>query len=76
MIMAELITTDPENPMFLHKTPDGKRYTFSLAQVAEDARPWMMDVVGRQMHELYATAYEKGRAEVQAEIRKALGVKP
>lgn len=72
--MAEINTSDPENPMFRHVTQDGRVISFSVCSVEEGARGWLVEVLGRQLHELYANAYAKGRDDCRSAVKKALGM--
>lgn len=72
--MAEINLSDADNPMFKHVTPDGRVLSFSVSSVDVGARDWLVEVLGRQIHEVYTNAYAKGRDDCRKEVKKALGM--
>ncbi len=72
--MVEISYLDKENPC-LKAVIGGYEYYFSVSSFDETRYDWLCDVLGRQMQEIHDRAVLKTTREIQADLKRLIGIK-
>lgn len=73
-IESKISTYDEDNPK-IEISLDGYMYSFTVRNIKEESREWMLEILTDQLRTVHQRAVTKTRLEIQYGFQELLGLK-